>query len=446
MREIGRQRRLRRLVIIGLAALMAIAVGGSLAATQAKAASTRPAAPKLGLSRQFFGITTNPQTGRPATVWRYTLFNNRGMRVQIITYGATIQSIWVPGRGGTADVTLGFATLADYVKFNSPPVAPTTGVYFGETVGRYANRIAKGQFSLVQPGQGKVNYTLPVNNGPNALHGGIVGFGNMIWGSRPVFRPGAVGVQMTLVSPNGDQAGAAGSPGCPNGCTGYPATIRVAVTFTLNNLNQLAIHYTTTNLSRNLNTILNLTNHSYFNLAGEGDPAGSAYSQLITINANTYTPTDTTAIPLGYLASVFGTPMNFTTPFAMGARIMDVSANFNSPGFNQLLEAQGYDHNWVLNRQTPATTGPQGLNLCATALDPASGRHLTVWTDQPGVQFYTSNFLTGTLVGISGHAYRQGQAYTFETQHFPNSPNQPNFPSTELFAGQTQNTTTIFAF
>ena len=446
MREIGRQRRLRRLVTIGLAAMVAIAVGGSLVATQAKAASTRPAAPKLGLIRQFFGTTTNPQTGRPATVWRYTLFNNRGMRVQIITYGATVQTIWVPGRGGPADVVLGFKTLADYVKFNSPPVAPTTGVYFGETVGRYANRIAKGVFSLNQPGQGKVTYTLPVNNGPNALHGGIVGFGNHIWADQPIFTSTAVGVQLTLVSPNGDEGAKAGSPGCPNGCTGYPAAIRVVLTYTLNNRNQLVLHYTTTNQSTNLNTILNLTNHSYFNLAGESSFPGSAYRQLIQINANKYTPTDTTSIPLGFNASVFGTPFNFTRFFQMGARIADVSAPDNSPGFNQLLEAQGYDHNWVLNAQTPGTTGPLGLNLAARAFDPSSGRLLTVWTDQPGVQFYTSNFLTGTLVGISGHAYRQGQAYTFETQHFPNSPNQPNFPSTELFAGQTQNTTTIFAF
>ncbi len=451
MREIGRQRRLRGRVAIGVAALIAIAVGGSVAATQAQAVSAKPAAPAvsnagLSVSRQFFGVTTNPQTGKPAIVWRYTLRNNRGMRVQVITYGATIQDIWVPGRNGSADVVLGYKTLADYVQFNSPPVAPTTGVYFGETVGRYANRIAKGTFSLVQPGLGKVTYTVPVNNGPNALHGGIVGFGNMIWADQPVFRPGAVGVQMTLISPNGDQSGAAGSPGCPSGCTGYPAALRVVVTFTLNNLNQLAIRYTTTNLSTNLNTVLNLTNHSYFNLAGESSFPGSAYGQLVQINANTYTPTDTTSIPLGYLASVFGTPFNFTRFFQMGARIADVSAPDNSPGFNQLLEAQGYDHNWVLNRQTPATTGPQGLNLAARAFDPGSGRLLTVWTDQPGVQFYTSNFLTGTLVGISGHAYRQGQAYTFETQHFPNSPNQPNFPSTELKAGQTQNSTTIFAF
>ena len=450
MREIGRQRRLRGRAAIGLAAAaVAIAVGGSLAATQAQAASTKPATAGSGLSlsKQFFGTTVEPYTGKNTAVFRYTLRNRNGMKVQILTYGATTQTIWVPGRNGrAADVVLGFKTLADYVKFNSPPVAPTTGVYFGETVGRYANRIAKGVFSLNQPGLGKVTYTLPVNNGPNALHGGIVGFGNHIWADTPIVTSTAVGVQLTLNSPNGDEGAKAGSPGCPNGCTGYPAAIRVVLTYTLNNRNQLVLHYTTTNLSRTLNTILNLTNHSYFNLAGESSFPGSAYRQLIQINANKYTPTDTTSIPLGFNASVFGTPFNFTRFFQMGARIADVSAPDNSPGFNQLLEAQGYDHNWVLNRQTPGTTGPLGLNLAARAFDPSSGRLLTVWTDQPGVQFYTSNFLTGTLVGISGHAYRQGQAYTFETQHFPNSPNQPNFPSTELKAGQTQNTTTIFAF
>jgi aldose 1-epimerase len=377
-------------------------------------------------------------------VFRYTLTNARGMKVQIITYGGIVQDIWVPGRNGKeADVVLGFKTLADYVKFDSPAVAPTTGVYFGETVGRYANRIAKGQFSLDQPGQGKVNYQLPVNNGPNALHGGIVGFGNHIWASQAVRGNGSVGVQLTLNSPNGDEGAPAGSPGCPNGCTGYPAAIKVVLTYTLNNRNQLGLHYVTTNKSSNLNTVVNLTNHSYFNLAGESSFPGSAYHQLIKINANKYTPTDTTSIPLGRNVSVFGTPFDFTHFFPMGARIADVSAPDNSPGFNQLLEAQGYDHNWVLN---PGHSGPGGLNLAAKALDPSSGRELTVWTSEPGVQFYTSNFLTGTLVGISGHAYRQGQAYTFETQHFPNSPNQPNFPSTELKAGQTQTTNTIFAF
>ncbi len=450
MREIGRHRRLRRSAAIGLAAMVAIAVGGSVAAIQANAASTAPAAVKAGaggslsLSKQYFGSTIEPYTGKLTPTYRYTLRNARGMSVQVLTFGGIIQDINVPDRNGhVTDVTLGFKTLQDYVTEDSPPVTANGGPYFGETIGRYGNRIAKGTFSLNQPGQGKVTYTVPINNGVNSLHGGLVGFGDHVWASQPVFGRGSVGVQLTLVSPNGDSSGAVGSPGCPNGCTGYPATIKVVVTFTLNNANQLSIHYKTTDLSKNLNTVINLTNHSYFNLQGEASPAGSAYGQLLQINANKYTPTDTTQIPLGYEASVFGTPFNFTTPQPIGTRIDDYSANFNSPGYNQLLIAQGYDHNWVLN---PGNYGPAGLNLAARAFDPVSGRQLTVWTDQPGVQVYTSNFLNGTLVGISGHAYRQGAGYTFETQHFPNSPNQPNFPSTELLAGQTVNSTTIFAF
>src|SRR6201987_2379662 len=258
MREIGRQRRLRGRAAIMLAAAVAIAVGGSLAATQAQAASSKAATAggnALSLSKQFFGSTVEPYTGKNTAVFRYTLRNGNGMKVQILTYGGTVQTIWVPGRNGKkADVVLGFKTLADYVKFNSPPVAPTTGVYFGETVGRYANRIAKGQFSLNQPGAGKVNYTLPVNNGPNALHGGIVGFGNHIWASQAVSGNGSVGVQLTLNRPNGDEGAPAGSPGCPNGCTGYPAAIKVVLTYTLNNRNQLGLHYVTTNKSSNLNT------------------------------------------------------------------------------------------------------------------------------------------------------------------------------------------------
>ena len=451
MRKIGRQRRLRGPATIGLAAMVAIAVGGSLAASQAMAA-TRPnrgtrRSGGLSVSRHFFGQTVEPYTGKETNVYRYTLSNAKGMSVQILTFGGIIQDINVPDKSGNVtDVVLGFKTLQDYVTEDSPPVTANGGPYFGETIGRYGNRIAKGTFTLNQPGVGPVKYTLPINNGVNSLHGGLVGFGDHIWADQPVQGHGSVGVQLTLVSPNGDASGAAGSPGCPNGCTGYPGTIKVVVTFTLNNANQIGIHYKTTDLSKNLNTVINLTNHSYFNLAGEASFPGSAYSQLLQINANKYTPTDTTQIPLGYEASVFRTPFNFTTPRTIGSRIQDYSANFNSPGFNQLQIAQGYDHNWVLNSQTSATTGPDGLNLAAHAWDPNSGRELSVWTDQPGVQVYTSNFLNGTLIGISGHTYRQGAAYTFETQHFPNSPNQPNFPSTELKAGQTISSTTIFAF
>ena len=448
MREIGRQRRLRRPALMGLAAMMAIAVGGSLAATQASAATAKPAAATggsgLSVTKALFGQTVEPYTGKETNVYRYTLTNARGMSVDILTFGGIVQQINLPGRNGhKADVVLGFSTLADYVAKDSPPVTANGGPYFGELIGRYGNRIAKGTFTLNQPGVGPVTYHVPINNNGNSLHGGLVGFGNHIWSAKEVFGHGSVGLQLTLVSPNGDQSAAAGTPGCPNGCTGYPAVLKTVVTYTLNNRDQLGIHYVATNESSNLNTVLNLTNHSYFNLAGEG--SGSAANQLIKINANTYSPTDSTQIPTGQSAPVAGTPFDFTHLRTIASGIEDCTQP-TSQACQQLLIAQGYDHNWVLNKQTAATTGPDGLNLAARALDPASGRELSVWTDQPGVQFYTSNFLNGTLVGISGHIYRQTQAYTFETQHFPNSPNQPSFPSTELAAGKTFTSTTIFAF
>jgi aldose 1-epimerase len=447
MREIGRQRRLRGRAAIGLAAMVALGVGGSLAAGQASAAPRAPAAASGGLSvsKAAFGSTVEPYTGKNTQVFRYTLKNANGMSVDILTFGGIVQQINVPGRHGrTADVVLGFKTLNEYVTEDSPPVTANGGPYFGEIIGRYGNRIAKGKFTLNQPGVGPVTYTLPINNGVNSLHGGLVGFGNHVWADQAVKSNGEVGVQLTLNSPNGDSSGAAGSPGCPSGCTGYPAALKVVVTYTLNNKNQLGIHYKATNESSNLNTVVNLTNHSYFNLAGENAPVGTAYSQPILINANKYTPTDTTQIPLANNVSVFGTPFDFTRPHTIASRIGDVSAPDNAPAAdNQLLIAQGYDHNWVLN---PGHSGPNGLNLAAIASDRASGRQMTVWTDQPGVQFYTSNFLNGTLVGIGGKAYRQGAGYTFETQHFPDSPNHPNFPTTELLAGKTLNSTTIFAF
>jgi len=444
---------------VGAALVAALTALGAVAATNAPAATTAAAGHAgfgggLSITKTGFGSTIEPYTNANTPTYRYALTNARGMTVDLLSYGAITQAIYVPGKyGQTTDVVLGFKTLQDYVTYDSPPVTSGGGPYFGETVGRYANRIAKGTFKL--NGQ---TYTLPINNGVNSLHGGLVGFGNHIWSQvgHLIHTRSEVGVTLQLVSPNGDSSGAAGSPGCSSACTGYPAQLTVDVTFTLNNAGQYAIHYKAVNNDPKLSTVVNLTNHSYFNLAGENSAAGSAYSQYVQINANNYSPTDTTQIPLPLPngVPVAGTPFDFRYPHTIGSRISDVSAPDNVPasfasatgGKSQLLIAQGYDHNWILNAQIPQTTGPDGLNLAARAFDPGSGRALTVWTDQPGVQFYSGNFLTGTLVGISGNTYRQGAGYTFETQHFPDSPNEPSFPSTVLGPGKTFTSSTIFAF
>jgi aldose 1-epimerase len=448
--------RRRRAVWAGASVVAAaVLAAGTVAATNASAstsASTSASHGKLAISKAYFGSTIEPYTGKETPTYRYTLTNAKGMSVDILSYGGIINQINVPGKNGkTADVVLGFKTLQGYVTNDSPPVTVNGGPYFGESVGRYGNRIAGGTFKL--NGQ---TYTLPINNNGNTLHGGLVGFGSHVWSQVGglIANKSEVGVELQLVSPNGDQSAAAGTPGCATACTGFPAELTDDTTFTLNNSDQLEIHYKATNDSSTLATVLNLTNHSYFNLAGENSVAGSAYSQKVQINANTYTPTDTTQIPLGVNVSVKGTPFDFTTPQTIGSRIDNVSAPDNVPakyksetdGESQLLIAQGYDFNWALNKQTKATTGPDGLNLAAHAWDPSSGRELTVWTDQPGVQFYSGNFLTGTLTGIGGNTYRQGAGYTFETQHFPDSPNQPQFPSTTLNAGKTFTSSTVFAF
>jgi aldose 1-epimerase len=441
----------------GIVILAAASVVGVAAAAPAATAQTQAKAGHgggLSITKQFFGSTTEPYTGKVTPTYRYTLSNGSGMTVQLLSYGAITQAINVPGKDGqSADVVLGFKTLHDYVTFASPPVTANGGPYLGETVGRYANRIAKGTFKL--NGQ---TYTLPINNGVNALHGGLVGFGNHIWSQVGglIHTGKEVGVTLQLVSPNGDAGGAAGSPGCPNGCTGYPAQLTTDVTFTLNNQGQYSIRYKAHNDDAKLSTVVNLTNHSYFNLAGENSAAGSAYRQFVQMNADNYSPTDSTQIPLPLAngVPVAGTPFDFRAPHTIGSRISEVSAPDNTPasfseatgGKSQLLISQGYDHNWILNKQTAATTGPDGLNLAARAWDPGSGRQLTVWTDEPGVQFYSGNFLNGTLIGISGNTYRQGAGYTFETQHFPDSPNQPSFPSTVVGPNHTFTSTTIFAF
>jgi aldose 1-epimerase len=326
------------------------------------------------------------------------------MRVRIITYGGILQTIEVPDRRGRlANVTLGFDNLTDYVE-RSP--------FFGCITGRYANRIANGTFTL--NGQA---YDLPINNPPNSLHGGTIGFDKHIWAAAPFTHGGDVGLVMTFTSPDGDQ--------------GYPGTLQTRVTYTLTRDNGIRMDYRATT---DKPTVVNLTNHAYFNLAGEG--TGTIDDHLLQLNAKRYTPVDPTLIPTGTIDRVAGTPMDFTKPTAIGARNRDGS-------FEQLVIGRGYDHNWVLDRRDNTYTK---LELAARVFEKDSGRVLTIYTTEPGIQFYAGNFLDGTLIGTSGRMYRQGDGFALETQHYPDSPNQPQFPTTVLQPGQTYQTTTVYQF
>ena len=415
-----------------LACLLGAALVGALgmrlapSTAQAKAGGCQPK-----VTRQPFGSAFDLFAGHNLPVFRYTLTNCNHITAEILNYGGVTQSVTVPDKHGRlADVLLGFKTLGDYVAQASPPPPAPGGPYFGEIIGRYANRIANGSFKL--NGQ---TYTIPVNNGPNSLHGGFVGFGSHVWASRPLTLKGAAGVQLTLVSPNGDGGENQGCVIGTTSCTGYPGRLTLTVTYALDNNGDLFMHYHAFVTGKP--TVVNFTNHAYFNLAGEA--SGDILGEQVMINADKYTPTDANLIPTGVEAPVAGTPFDFRTFHTIGSRI-----NSNDP---QLIQAHGYDHNWVLNNSGPSMSTPFGtVRLAADARDPGSGRELKVWTDQPGVQFYTGNFLDGHLVGISGHLYRQSDGYTFETQHFPNSPNQPNFPSTVLKPGQEFNSTSIYQF
>ena len=382
----------------GTRLLLPIAIAGVVGLAACGNTTTKPAEPPTIASESFGQVDGTPVT-------RYTLTNGHGMRVRILTYGGIIQSIEVPDRTGqVGNVALGFPTLDGYL--NNTGSAKT---YFGAIVGRYGNRIAKGAFSL----NGN-EYHVPINNNGNSLHGGTAGFDTKVWQLSQQNGSDSVGVKLQYVSPAGEM--------------GYPGTLTIAVTYTLNQKNELRLDYHATT---DAPTVINLTNHSYFNLAGEDTL--DVYDQKVTIHADNYTPTDPSQIPTGQIAPVKGTPFDFTSPTPIGARI-----DANDP---QLLLARGYDHNWVINRGD--TTG---LVEAARAEDPRTGRTLTVSTTEPGVQFYTANFIDGAFTGTSGHSYRQGAGFTMETQHYPDSPNHPNFPTTTLNPGQTYDSTTVFAF
>lgn len=346
-----------------------------------------------------FGKTPD---GRPARL--YTLQNARGFRADITDYGGAVVRLYAPDRRGRLeDVVLGFDTVEDYAAHP---------VYFGCIVGRVGNRIAGGKFSL----DGRT-YSLACNNTPAgrpcSLHGGLRGFDKVLWSATPLALPAGQALRLDYRSADGEE--------------GFPGSLDVTVTYTVTADNALRIEYAATT---DRATPVNLTNHSFFNLAGEG--SGSVLDHIVTLRARHYTPVDAGLIPLGQLAPVEGTPLDFTTPHPIGKRI--------GSAHEQLRLAGGYDHNFVLDR------GAAGLVHAATVEEPKSGRWLEVHTTEPGLQLYTGNFLDGSFAGKSGHVYQRRDGFCLETQHFPDSPNQPDFPSIILRPGATLRSTTIYQF
>jgi len=351
--------------------------------------------PEVSVTQAEFGKTPDGKA-----VYVYTLKNAKGMEVEALTFGGIIRSLRVPDRFGRVDdVVLGFDSLDGYLK---------NPAYFGGIIGRYANRIARGKFVL----DGKT-YELAVNNAPNHLHGGIKGFDKVVWGAESFKKDKSVGVVLTYSSPDGEE--------------GYPGTVDLRVTYTLDAHNTFTVDY---EAKTDAPTPLNLTQHSYFNLAGEG--SGDVLGHVVLLTAGHLTPIDSMLIPTGQIRSVAGTPFDFRTPHAIGERI---EANNE-----QLRFGNGYDHNFQLDRDGP------GIVLAAHVEEPTSGRILEVFTTEPGVQFYTGNFLDGTLIGKSGEPYGKRSGFCLETQHFPDSPNHPEFPTTILRPGETFRSQTVFAF
>ena len=344
------------------------------------------------ISQAPFGKTAD---GTPVEI--YTLRNDKGCEARIMTYGGIVVSLKVPDKNGNfGDVVLGYDKLDDYVK-NSP--------FFGALVGRYGNRIAKGKFTLA----GK-EYTLALNNAPNNLHGGPIGFDKRVWKATTLLTADGPVLKLNYLSQDGDQ--------------GFPGNLNVTATYTLTADNGLLLTYTATT---DKPTLCNLTQHSYFNLAGKGD----VLNYLVYINADKFTPVDKTLIPTGELKPVEGTPFDFRKPTAIGARI--------NAADEQIKFGNGYDHNWVINKP------PGKLGLVARVTDPATGRVMEVLSTEPGVQFYTGNFLDG-ITGKGGWVYKNRSGFCFEPQHYPDSPNHPQFPSTALKPGETYQNTILYRF
>ena len=336
---------------------------------------------------------------------KYTLQNSNGVQATVITYGGILQALVVPDKNGKGDdIVLGFDDVDGYIKNGN--------VYFGATIGRFGNRIADGRFEI----DGNT-YQIPQNDGSNALHGGPKGFDTKVWKAKPSNKDGSVGVELSYVSPDGEM--------------GFPGTLTTHVTYSLNDDNELRIEYRATT---DKSTVLNLTNHAYFNLAGAGN--GTILDQVATLHASHYTPVTEKLIPTGELAAVAGTPMDFLKPTPFGKHIKD--------DHQQLKYAEpkqgGFDFNWVLDTEGDVD------KVAAEVSDPKSGRVLQLYTSEPGVQLYTSNFLDGSIKGKGGKTYPHWSGFTLETQHFPDAPNQPNFASTRLDPGQTYTQTTVYKF
>ena len=347
------------------------------------------------MKKQSFGKTA---AGVEADL--YTLANGNGVEAAITTYGGIVVSLKVPDRAGlSSDVVLGFDSLDGYLKGHP---------YFGALIGRYGNRIAKGRFKL-----NGVEYKLAVNNGENHLHGGIQGFDKAVWTARDVSTPEAASLELTYLSKDGEE--------------GYPGNLSVTVTYTLTARNDFKIDYLA---ATDKDTVVNLTNHSYFNLAGQGQ--GEILGHEVTINAGRFLPVDAGLIPTGERKAVLGTPFDFTRPMTIGARIQQDD--------EQLKRGKGYDHCYILNGSGGA------LALAARVHEPKSGRVMEVLTTEPALQLYTGNFLDGTLTGKGGKVYQFRYGFCMETQHYPDSPNQPDFPSVVLKPGAKYRTTTVYHF